>query len=163
MEQYIEIFTLVTGLVYLALEISQKNAMWIVGTVTSAAAVYMFAANGLYASMALNIALECACNRGLDCPACLGPAKDWGWNAFARRVHSHSECRGDILAEQVVFPAVVYPDFREHTLCLPVLFPGPVLDDGPIRLLYGIFRLRRHLLAPPRGVCRLTDGISVRF
>lgn len=55
MEQYIEIFTLVTGLVYLALEISQKNAMWIVGTVTSAAAVYMFAANGLYASMALNI------------------------------------------------------------------------------------------------------------
>ncbi len=55
MEEYIEIFTLVTGLVYLVLEILQKNAMWVVGIITSAAAVYMFAAEALYASMALNI------------------------------------------------------------------------------------------------------------
>ncbi len=53
--QYIEIFTLVTGLIYLVLEILQKNAMWIVGMVTSAAAVYMFASQELYASTALNV------------------------------------------------------------------------------------------------------------
>ena len=51
----IEIFTLVTGLVYLVLEIRQKNAMWIVGMLTSAAAVWMFASRDLYASMILNI------------------------------------------------------------------------------------------------------------
>lgn len=55
MEEYIEIFTLVSGLVYLVLEISQKNAMWIVGMITSAAAVYMFAGEELYASSALNM------------------------------------------------------------------------------------------------------------
>ena len=51
----IEIFTLVTGLAYLVLEIRQKNAMWIVGMLTSAAAVWMFASRDLYASMILNI------------------------------------------------------------------------------------------------------------
>ena len=55
MKEFIEIFTLATGLVYLVLEILQKNAMWIVGIVTSAAAVYMFATEALYASMALNV------------------------------------------------------------------------------------------------------------
>lgn len=55
LQQYIEIFTLVTGLAYLVLEIAQKNAMWIVGMITSAAAVYMFAAEELYASQALNV------------------------------------------------------------------------------------------------------------
>ena len=54
-QQYVEIFTLITGLVYLVLEVSQKNAMWIVGIITSAAAVYMFAAEALYASAALNV------------------------------------------------------------------------------------------------------------
>ena len=50
-----EIFSLATGVAYLVLEILQKNAMWIVGILTAAAAVVVFALKGLYASMGLNV------------------------------------------------------------------------------------------------------------
>lgn len=50
-----EIFTLVTGVVYIYLEVRQKNFMWVVGMVTSAAAVYVFTDRGLYATAALNV------------------------------------------------------------------------------------------------------------
>lgn len=50
-----EIFTTVTGVVYILLEIKQKNLMWIVGMITSAATVYMFVKSGLYASAILNV------------------------------------------------------------------------------------------------------------
>ncbi len=49
-----EIFTLVTGVLYVILEIRQKNFMWIVGMVTSLAAMYMFFTQTLYASFGLN-------------------------------------------------------------------------------------------------------------
>lgn len=52
---WMEIFTLVTGVVYIYLEVRQKNLMWIVGLVTSAAAVYVFTDRGLYATAALNV------------------------------------------------------------------------------------------------------------
>ncbi len=50
-----EIFTLVTGVIYLVLEIKQKNFMWVIGVITSLAAMYMFFNQGLYASFALNV------------------------------------------------------------------------------------------------------------
>ncbi len=50
-----EIFALVTGVIYIYLEVRQKNFMWIVGLVTSAAAVYVFTERGLYATAALNV------------------------------------------------------------------------------------------------------------
>lgn len=50
-----EIFSLVTGIVYLILEIRQRNFMWIVGILTAAAAIVVFARQGLYASMSLNV------------------------------------------------------------------------------------------------------------
>jgi len=50
-----EIFAFVTGVAYLVLEVLQKNVMWIVGILTAAAAVAVFAVKGLYASMGLNI------------------------------------------------------------------------------------------------------------
>ncbi len=37
-----EIFTLVTGVIYVVLEIRQKNFMWIVGMANALAAMYMF-------------------------------------------------------------------------------------------------------------------------
>ena len=49
-----ELFTLVTGLIYIVLEIRQKNFMWIVGILTSAAAMWVFFRQGLYASFGLN-------------------------------------------------------------------------------------------------------------
>lgn len=51
---FMQIFTLVTGVIYIFLEIRQKNFMWIVGIVTSLAAMWVFFRQNLYASFALN-------------------------------------------------------------------------------------------------------------
>lgn len=53
--QAIEVFALVTGVIYLVLEILQKNAMWVVGILTSAACAFSFAYQQVWASMGLNI------------------------------------------------------------------------------------------------------------
>ncbi|MGM9736566.1 MAG: nicotinamide riboside transporter PnuC [Candidatus Cryptobacteroides sp.] len=49
-----EIFTLVTGVIYIILEIRQKSLMWAVGVLTSVAAMVVFFRQGLYASFGLN-------------------------------------------------------------------------------------------------------------
>ena len=49
-----ELFTLITGLIYIVFEIRQRNAMWIVGILTSIAAMIVFFTKGLYASFGLN-------------------------------------------------------------------------------------------------------------
>lgn len=51
----IEVFAFVTGLLYIVLEIRQKNVMWAVGILTGAACAFSFAVQHLYASMGLNI------------------------------------------------------------------------------------------------------------
>ena len=48
------IFTLVTGLIFLVLEIRQNNWMWLMQFLSSAAAIVSFASEGLYASAGLN-------------------------------------------------------------------------------------------------------------
>ncbi len=53
--QAIEIFALVTGIVYVVLEILQKNAMWVVGILTGAACAFEFAVAHVWASMGLNL------------------------------------------------------------------------------------------------------------
>jgi len=51
----IEQFAFVTGLIYVVLEILQKNFMWVVGILTGIACAYSFMVQHLYASMGLNI------------------------------------------------------------------------------------------------------------
>jgi len=46
---------MVTGVVYLVLEILQKNSMWVVGILTSAACAFEFAVTHVWASMGLNL------------------------------------------------------------------------------------------------------------
>lgn len=53
--QAIEIFAAVTGVIYVILEILQKNAMWIVGILTGAACAFSFGVQHVWASMGLNI------------------------------------------------------------------------------------------------------------
>lgn len=55
MDAFMEIFTLVTGVIYLILEIRQKNFMWVVGMFTSVAAMCVFWGEKLYASFILNL------------------------------------------------------------------------------------------------------------
>jgi nicotinamide mononucleotide transporter len=50
----LEIFTLITGVIYVILEIRQKNAMWVLGIITSLASMLVFFRQGLYASFGLN-------------------------------------------------------------------------------------------------------------
>lgn len=50
-----EIFTLITGIIYVVLEILQKKLMWVVGVLTSLAAMWVFFEQGLYASFGLNV------------------------------------------------------------------------------------------------------------
>ena len=54
-ENWLEIFSLVTGLIFLILEIRQKNAMWVVCIFSSSVASIVFLQERLYASMALNV------------------------------------------------------------------------------------------------------------
>ena len=51
---FLEIFTLITGMIYVILEIRQKNAMWVLGIITSLASMLVFFHEGLYASFGLN-------------------------------------------------------------------------------------------------------------
>ena len=51
---FMQIFTLITGVIYIILEIRQKNFMWVVGILTSVAAMWVFFRQGLYASFILN-------------------------------------------------------------------------------------------------------------
>ena len=53
--QAIEIFAAVTGVLYVILEILQKNAMWWVGILTGAACAFSFAIQHVWASMGLNV------------------------------------------------------------------------------------------------------------
>ena len=51
---WLQIFTLITGVLYMILEVRQKNFMWVVGIATSLAAMWVFFRQGLYASFGLN-------------------------------------------------------------------------------------------------------------
>ena len=53
--QAIEIFAMVTGILYVVLEILQKNSMWVVGILTASACAFSFGAQHIWASMGLNL------------------------------------------------------------------------------------------------------------
>lgn len=55
MEQALEYFGVISGLIYLYLEIKQKKAMWVVGWISSFVYVFVFFFSKFYAGMALNI------------------------------------------------------------------------------------------------------------
>lgn len=55
MEQLLEYFGVLTGLLYLLLEIKQHRAMWIVGFITSLTYIFVFFFSKIYADMGLNV------------------------------------------------------------------------------------------------------------
>ena len=55
MEQLLEYFGVITGFLYLLLEIRQHKAMWVVGFLTSLVYVFVFFFSKIYADMGLNI------------------------------------------------------------------------------------------------------------
>ena len=75
-----ELFTLITGLIYIVLEIRQRNAMWIVGILTSIAAMIVFFTKGLYASFGLNTYYLITSIIGL-----------WQWRRDKQKIGNESE------------------------------------------------------------------------
>ena len=55
MEQAIEYFGFITGLLYLYWEIRQNNLMWVVGILSAMAYIAVFAQSGLYAAMSFQV------------------------------------------------------------------------------------------------------------
>ena len=51
----LEIFGVITGLLYIFLEIKQHRAMWVLGFLTSLAYVFIFLYSKIYADMGLNV------------------------------------------------------------------------------------------------------------
>ena len=72
---WMQIFTLVTGVIYIVYEIRQKSFMWVVGIATSLAAMWVFFRQGLYASFGLNTYYFITAFIGL-----------WQWAGYKRRV-----------------------------------------------------------------------------
>ena len=70
-----EIFTLVTGIIYMILEIRHHRFMWVVGVLTSAASMWVFFRQGLYASFGLNTYYLITAFIGL-----------WHWTRDSRRI-----------------------------------------------------------------------------
>ena len=81
---FMEIFTLVTGVIYIILEIRQKNFMWVVGIATSIAAMWVFFRQGLYASFALNTYYLVTSFIGL-----------WQWRRDRNRLETAEEAKGE--------------------------------------------------------------------
>lgn len=75
MEKYIELLTLITGVIYVILEIRQKNLMWVLGILTSLASMWMFYSRGAYASFILNLYYLVTAFIGL-----------WQWGADRKRL-----------------------------------------------------------------------------
>jgi len=81
---FMEIFTLVTGVMYMILEIRHHNFMWIVGVVTSLAAMWVFFRQGLYASFGLNTYYLVTAFIGL-----------WQWRRDGQRIRNEGQESND--------------------------------------------------------------------
>ena len=92
---FIEIFTLVSGVIYIILEIRQKNLMWILGIMTSLASMWVFFRQGLYASFGLNTYYLIVSFIGLR-----------QWRMFKKRTDRPSD---DSAQEQIVVNPLMTP------------------------------------------------------
>lgn len=80
---WLEYFGVITGLLYLFLEIRQHKAMWVVGFLTSLAYVFVFFSSKIYADMGLQVYYVAISVYGFY---------QWGWKKkeVSQGDHSHS-------------------------------------------------------------------------
>ena len=81
-----EIFTLITGVLYVILEIRQKNFMWVIGVLTSVAAMWVFWRQSLYASFGLNTYYLITAFIGL-----------WQWSRDKKKVDAVTSDGADVI------------------------------------------------------------------
>jgi len=122
---FLQIFTLLTGVVYMILEIRQKNLMWVVGILTSLAAMWVFFRQGLYASFALNTYYFITSFVGI-----------WQWSQDKKLVASDIVVLNRLTFKVVILSAVVAV---LGTIALSVgmecLHGAGLLNENPMSLL----------------------------
>lgn len=131
MEKILEYFGVLTGLLYLLLEIKQHRAMWIVGFITSLVYVFVFYSSKIYADMGLNLYYVGISVYGF-----------WQWTRSRRKEKREEAFAHEITPEAATPPAPIL--YRSLTLPLATGI-GIVL----VAIFYGLyFILSRYTDSP---------------
>ena len=131
---WLQIFTLVTGVLYMIFEVRQKNFMWVVGIATSLAAMWVFFRQGLYASFGLNTYYFITAFIGL-----------WHWRRDKQAVSSVAEDEtsgGDVivlnpLTWKTVAVSALFCVIGTLALSvgMSLLYDAGILNENPMSLL----------------------------
>lgn len=120
---WLEIFALITGVIYIVYEIRQKNFMWVVGIATSLASMWVFFQQGLYASFGLNTYYFITSFIGL-----------WQWARYKRQVRGDVSTPHDMTAKTSSGDVVVLNRLRWPVVLISFL----VCIVGIFALSYGM-------------------------
>lgn len=131
MEKMLEYFGVLTGLLYLFLEIKQHRAMWIVGFITSLVYVFVFFSSKIYADMGLNLYYVGISVYGF-----------WQWTRSRKKGKKADASAPEITPEAATPPApILY-----RTLTLPL---ATGIGIALIAIFYGLyFILSRYTDSP---------------
>ena len=158
MEQLLEYFGVLTGLLYLFLEIRQHRAMWVVGFLTSLVYVFVFFFSKIYADMGLNIYYVAISIYGF-----------WQWTRSKGRQEQTAEDIETAPQEVILYRNMTLRLFAGISFSIVALFAlCPALfhrfADTGRRCFYHRRRNRRHLDAgtPDRRALDLLDRRQLR-
>ena len=161
MEQLLEYFGVLTGLLYLFLEIRQHRAMWVVGFLTSLVYVFVFFFSKIYADMGLNIYYVAISIYGF-----------WQWTRSKGRQEQTAEDIETAPQEVILYRNMTLRRFcrdqlfHRRPVCVTLLCPALFhrFADTGRRCFYHRRRNRRHLDAgtPDRRALDLLDRRQLR-
>ena len=139
---FMQIFTLVTGVLYIIYEIRQKNFMWVVGIATSLAAMWVFFRQGLYASFGLNTYYFITAFIGL-----------WHWRRDKKALAESSDNKKDtIVLNRLSIKTVV--------ASLIVVIAGSVLLSEGMVYLHGVGLLAENPMSLLDSVTAVLSAVA---
>ena len=121
MEQLLEYFGVITGLLYLLLEIKQHKAMWVVGFLTSLVYVFVFFFSKIYADMGLNIYYVAISIYGF-----------WKWAQTDKTVQEKRPAEETILYRHITWPLFAGIAFAILAIYALIYYVLHNFTDSPI-------------------------------